>query len=58
MPLGTAIAVFCTFASGLMILMLLMLPETRGRSLTSLEAEAVAGTTKPPGTVGQQEMTR
>jgi sugar phosphate permease len=35
--LGIAIAVFSTFASGLMIIMLLMLPETRGRSLQSLE---------------------
>jgi MFS family permease len=54
MPLGTAIAVFCTFASGLMILMLLMLPETRGRSLASLEAEAVADTRTSPGTLGQE----
>ncbi|MBV9153773.1 MAG: MFS transporter, partial [Alphaproteobacteria bacterium] len=36
--LGIAIAVFSTFASGLMIIMLLMLPETRGRSLQSLES--------------------
>jgi sugar phosphate permease len=35
--LGIAIAVFSTFASGLMIIMLLMLPETRGRTLQSLE---------------------
>jgi len=57
MPLGTAIAVFCTFASGLMMVMLLMLPETRGRSLASLESEVVGGTTKPPETVGQQALT-
>jgi MFS family permease len=37
MPLGAAIAVFCTAASLLMIVALLLLPETRGRSLASLE---------------------
>ncbi len=41
-PLGDAIAIFCTLASLLMIGMLLILPETRGRSLASLEAEPVA----------------
>ena len=40
--LGVAIAVFSTFASGLMIIMLLMLPETRGRSLQSLEPTPAA----------------
>ena len=40
--LGVAIAVFSTFASGLMIIMLLMLPETRGRSLQSLEPAPAA----------------
>ena len=40
MPLGTAIALFSTAAHGLMIIMLLMLPETRGRAIASLEAEA------------------
>jgi MFS family permease len=39
LSLGAAIAVFSAVAFGLMILMLLMLPETRGRSLASLEAE-------------------
>jgi MFS family permease len=39
LPLGATIAVFSALASGLMIVMLLMLPETRGRSLASLEAE-------------------
>ena len=38
MPLGMAIAAFSVIAFGLMIVMLLMLPETRGRSLESLEA--------------------
>jgi hypothetical protein len=33
MPLGTAIALFCTLASGLMLVMLLLLPETRGRAV-------------------------
>ncbi len=40
MPLGTAIAVFSTLAHVLMIVMLLVLPETRGRAIASLEAEA------------------
>src|SRR5215471_14352723 len=38
LPLGATIALFSAFASGLMIIMLLALPETRGRSLASLEA--------------------
>jgi MFS family permease len=37
LPLGTTIAIFSAVASGIMILMLLMLPETRGRDLASLE---------------------
>jgi hypothetical protein len=37
LPLGTTIAIFSAVASGVMILMLLMLPETRGRDLASLE---------------------
>ena len=37
-PLGATIALFSAFASGLMMVMLLLLPETRGRSLASLEA--------------------
>jgi hypothetical protein len=41
MPLGPAIALFCGFACVLMIVMLLMLPETRGRDIASLEAGAV-----------------
>ena len=40
MPLGTAIALFSTLAHGLMIVMLLLLPETRGRVIASLEPEA------------------
>jgi len=36
--LGTAIAVFSAIAFGVMIVMLFTLPETRGRSLASLEA--------------------
>ena len=39
MSLGVAIAVFSAVAFGLMIVMLLTLPETRGRSLASLETE-------------------
>jgi MFS family permease len=47
LPLGPTIAVFSAIASGLMIVMLLMLPETRGRSLESLEA-ATPGTASAP----------
>jgi sugar phosphate permease len=44
MTLGPAIAVFAAIAYALMILGLLMLPETRGRSLLALdEAHAAAG---------------
>ena len=35
-----AIALFSTLAHGLMIIMLLLLPETRGRVFASLEQEA------------------
>jgi hypothetical protein len=38
LPLGTTIAIFSAIASGLMIVCLLLLPETRGRTLDSLEA--------------------
>jgi MFS family permease len=38
--LGISIAVFSTIASALMIVMLLMLPETRGRSLAALDGDA------------------
>jgi MFS family permease len=38
LPLGATIAFFSAFASGIMVVMLLLLPETRGRSLASLEA--------------------
>jgi MFS family permease len=40
--LGTAIAVFSLGAYGIMIIALLMLPETKGRSLASLEGHGVA----------------
>jgi hypothetical protein len=40
MPLGTAFALFSTSAHALMIVMLLLLPETRGRAIASLEPEA------------------
>jgi hypothetical protein len=46
LPLGATIAIFCTLASGLMILMLLMLPETPGRSRASLET-GLASTSAP-----------
>jgi hypothetical protein len=40
MPLSTAIALFSTLAHALMLVMLLVLPETRGRAIASLEREA------------------
>src|SRR6201999_947110 len=40
MPLEAAIGLFSAVAFGLMIVMLLLLPETRGRSLDALDAEA------------------
>ncbi|HEV2188052.1 MAG TPA: MFS transporter [Stellaceae bacterium] len=40
--LGTTIAIFSAIASGMMILMLLLLPETRGRSLAELDGDAAA----------------
>jgi Sugar (and other) transporter len=42
MSLGAAIAVFSALAFGLMIVALLLLPETRGRSLASLEPGAAS----------------
>jgi MFS family permease len=39
MSLGTAVALFSTLATVLMIVMLAMLPETHGRAIASLEAE-------------------
>jgi hypothetical protein len=39
MPLGMVIAVFSSIAFGVMILMLLMLPETRGRNLAEIGVE-------------------
>jgi hypothetical protein len=50
MPLGTAIALFSTLAHALMIIMLLLLPETRGRVIASLEPEAPGGAAYPPRT--------
>jgi MFS family permease len=48
MALGTTIAIFSSLAFGVMIVMLLMLPETRGRNLAALDKEyenerAIAG---------------
>src|SRR5215472_11547731 len=37
LPLGATIALFSAFASAIMIVALLLLPETRGRSLASLD---------------------
>ena len=47
MPLGTAIALFSTLAHALMIVMLLLLPETRGRAIASLEPKAPGGAVYP-----------
>ena len=40
MPLGVVIAIFSSVAFGVMIVMLLMLPETRGRNLAELDGGA------------------
>ena len=40
LPLGATIAIFSAVASALMIGMLMLLPETRGRELASLETAA------------------
>jgi uncharacterized membrane protein len=50
MPLGSAIALFSTLAHALMIVMLLLLPETRGRAIASLEPEAPGAAAYPPRT--------
>jgi predicted MFS family arabinose efflux permease len=42
MPLGMVIAVFSSIAFGVMILMLLMLPETRGRNLAEIGGDTAA----------------
>jgi len=47
MSLGAAIVVFSSLASGVMIVMLLTLPETRGRSLESLEPGATDSVAAP-----------
>jgi sugar phosphate permease len=47
MSLGATIAVFSAIASGIMIMMLFLLPETRGRSLESLEAGTLSATSTP-----------
>ena len=47
LPLGATIAVFSAVASGIMIVMLMLLPETRGRSLESLEAGALSEPSAP-----------
>ncbi len=39
-PLGLTIAVFSSLASAIMIVMLMLLPETRGRSLAELDGRA------------------
>jgi len=39
LPLGTTIAIFSAVASAVMVILLLLLPETRGRSLSDIPAE-------------------
>src|SRR5271165_5560478 len=46
-PLGTAIALFSTLAHALMIVMLLLLPETRGRAIADLETETPGAAAYP-----------
>src|ERR1700758_3330971 len=48
LPLGPTIALFSAFASATMIIMLLLLPETRGRSLASLEIKPADGASLAP----------
>jgi MFS family permease len=54
MPLGTAIALFSTLAHALMLVMLLLLPETRGRAIASLEPEAPAPAAHPSRLAGNR----
>ena len=42
-----AVALFSTLAHLLMIIMLMMLPETRGRAIANLDAEAASAATSP-----------
>ena len=58
LPLGPTIAVFSAIASGIMIVMLLMLPETRGRSLESLEAGTLGTAGAPQVALHAQPTTR
>ena len=48
LPLGATIALFSAFASAIMVVMLLLLPETRGRSLASLEITPTEGGSLAP----------
>ncbi len=50
MSLGTAIAIFANLAHALMIVMLLVLPETRGRAIAAFEPEerTTAGAARRP----------
>jgi MFS family permease len=49
LPLGATIAVFSALASGIMIVMLMLLPETQGRTLASLEQGASAAGARAAG---------
>jgi hypothetical protein len=54
MPLGTAIALFSTLAHLLMIVMLLMLPETRGRAIATLGLKAPEAPVHPSASVAER----
>src|SRR5208282_1828652 len=58
LPLGATIAVFSAVASGIMILMLLVLPETRGRSLESLEVGTAGAAGAPRMALGPSPTAR
>jgi MFS family permease len=47
LPLGATIAILSAVASGIMIVMLLLLPETRGRSLDAVDQTASGGANMP-----------
>ncbi|HZT89402.1 MAG TPA: MFS transporter [Stellaceae bacterium] len=47
LPLGATIAIFSAVASGVMVVLLLLLPETRGRSLADIPSQADAAPTGP-----------
>jgi MFS family permease len=57
LPLGATIAVASAFASGLMIIMLFLLPETRGRNLETLDGQFTTAGAAPPDLMKQRAST-